>query len=672
MSQALVALLPFLLIHARALRPQEDAGQDQRFTSNWGTPGTSWLELGEQPRGNTSREDARTLAVGHSASLQLQAIKKRLATEESLADAGFALAQFALAGTGHGPHGNGSEKAVLATPSLQTKEPPDSQAIANQQHPQRSEPAESKPTDSGVDSNQTKQAAAPKARFRVGQRVRVVAETRPTWVETTVGMIGTIVQDKSDHGWSQPYEVQFDNGRSEWYQADWIQAAPEAEQPSTQIEEAQFRIGQRVRIAPGKDSTVPPRRIQGSPSHLFGTIGMVGTAIKRSSKKKEGQYRYLVDLEGSKLGIKEEWYSEDWLEAAAPTQALFRLGQRVKIAPGDNAAILPNVEYTIGLVGTVVQVGTEIKLYRVKLENGKTERYTEDWLEAAPATEAAKSRTGQQETATLAIAANSKGKAPTAAEVEQELTWVDNGGFPLSDDTPLTEFEWRRRNKRWERNKADTEDGSGMEQEMDDLIGDVEEIERVSGIVIRKIEKFWSEEGFRHIVLNLGVYFAGIFISLGLYATCFRHRDTKLEQEFRYGACECLGDGRVCLCGLCCPAIRWADTISEEKGGFLDFNSALLVMMGLGFTLLCPYTGVFAWIGIVVIGVYYRQKIRLRYGLEADTIQSYVEDTLIWCCCAWCAICQEARQVDEETEEVEEPANDPSNPKISRAGSTSW
>jgi Cys-rich protein (TIGR01571 family) len=192
--------------------------------------------------------------------------------------------------------------------------------------------------------------------------------------------------------------------------------------------------------------------------------------------------------------------------------------------------------------------------------------------------------------------------------------------------------------------RAVVEDGNEMEQEMDDIILDVEEIERIGGKVLHKIERFWGEEGFRHVVLNFAVYFAGVFISLGLYATCFRHRDVKAEQEFRYGACECFGDGRVCACGMCCPAIRWADTISDEKGGFLDFSTALLVMTGLGILCLAPYAGAVAWIGIVVVGVYYRQKIRVRYGLEADTVQSYMEDILMWCCCAWCAICQEARQ----------------------------
>jgi Cys-rich protein (TIGR01571 family) len=213
-------------------------------------------------------------------------------------------------------------------------------------------------------------------------------------------------------------------------------------------------------------------------------------------------------------------------------------------------------------------------------------------------------------------------------------------------------------------------DSNEPEQEMDDIIVDVEEIERQGGKVLRKLKKFWGEEGLPHVFLNLAVYIAGVFVSLGLYATCFRHRDVKQEQEFRYGACECLGDGRVCICGLCCPAIRWADTISEEKGGFLDFSSALLVMMGLGFMCLCPYSGLIAWIGIVFVGVYYRQRIRLRYGLEADTVQSYIEDVFVWCCCAWCAICQEARQVDEET--TEEEVRVAADPKQSRSMSTSW
>mmetsp|Transcript_47455 Transcript_47455/g.75013 ORF Transcript_47455/g.75013 Transcript_47455/m.75013 type:complete len:429 (-) Transcript_47455:100-1386(-) len=428
MSHALWALLPFFLIHSLAVRPQEET----RFTSNWGTPGTSWLELGDASQGNASHEDTRALAVGHSAGLQHEASSKRLNTQASLASAGYALAQFALSESGREPQ-NGT---VLANPTLQDKEPP-----------------ENKASNGGLGDNSENQHAS-----------------------------------NEEH------------------------AHPKATHSGAGKQHEEHQVAK-------KDGT---------------------TAVQAHAEK------------------------ANLADASKAPQSQVSEHQRER---------------------------------------------EED-------------------------------------EIQERL---DNTDAVIA---------------------TDVEDGNEVEQEMDDIIVDVEEIEREGGKVLRKLKKFWGEEGFRHVALNLAVYFAGVFVSLGLYATCFRHRDVKQEQEFRYGACECLGDGRVCICGLCCPAIRWADTISEEKGGFLDFSSALLVMMGLGFMCLCPYSGLIAWIGIVFVGVYYRQRIRLRYGLEADTVQSYIEDIFVWCCCAWCAICQEARQVDEET--TEEEVRVAADPKQSRSMSTSW
>jgi len=185
-------------------------------------------------------------------------------------------------------------------------------------------------------------------------------------------------------------------------------------------------------------------------------------------------------------------------------------------------------------------------------------------------------------------------------------------------------------------------------QELNDVIVDVEEVERLSWKVISRIIKFFNEEAYRHVVMNLIVYFSAVFILMGVYFMWFQHRETPQHQDFRYGLLECCGDFRICLCGLACPALRWADTVSEEKGGFLGFGVAFLMMMGLGMLLLCPLTGAIAWVAIVVVGVWYRQWIREKYGLESNTPSSYIEDALAWCCCAYCALCQEARQVDDE------------------------
>jgi Cys-rich protein (TIGR01571 family) len=194
--------------------------------------------------------------------------------------------------------------------------------------------------------------------------------------------------------------------------------------------------------------------------------------------------------------------------------------------------------------------------------------------------------------------------------------------------------------------KDNDKDGQATQQ-LDDIIWDVEELQRIAWKVGARLGTFYKDEGFRHVIINVVVYLAGVFIALGLYFMCFQHREVSVEQEFRYGLCECFGDFRISLCGIFCPAIRWADTVSEEKGGLLSFSYALLLMMGLGFLVFRPFVGVFAWIAIVIVGVYYRQRIRQKYGLECDTTPSLIEDFFVWCCCSYCALVQEARQVDD-------------------------
>lgn len=246
--------------------------------------------------------------------------------------------------------------------------------------------------------------------------------------------------------------------------------------------------------------------------------------------------------------------------------------------------------------------------------------------------------------------------SPSAAQLQGEKDVGSSHSKPLSptlDDAALPAVALPEKGPIadlfGEVQDGDEKDGAEATQELDDVINDVEEVERVLYKVGHKLGKFYNDEGYRHVILNLVLYLCGVFLAMGLYFMWFQHREVVKQEEFRYGLCECMGDSRVCLCGLCCPIIRWADTVSEEKGGFLDFNSAFIMMLALGAFLLCPLTGLVGWIAIVMLGVYYRQKIRDKYGLENNTTASYIEDFMTWCCCSCCALCQEARQVDEYT-----------------------
>lgn len=100
----------------------------------------------------------------------------------------------------------------------------------------------------------------------------------------------------------------------------------------------------------------------------------------------------------------------------------------------------------------------------------------------------------------------------------------------------------------------------------------------------------------------------------------------------------------IFLCSCCCLPIRWADTVSKkEHPFFLNFWVALLIMAGLTALDFLGYglPGLLA----LLVAVFYRQKLRTKYGLEGGAM-SLVWDILAWCCCAPCAAAQEAKQVE--------------------------
>lgn len=113
------------------------------------------------------------------------------------------------------------------------------------------------------------------------------------------------------------------------------------------------------------------------------------------------------------------------------------------------------------------------------------------------------------------------------------------------------------------------------------------------------------------------------------------------------------------LCGMacCCPAIRWADTMSSPKVAFpeqeewgiykehtgLSFWKALTMIVVLAF--LGPWTLQLTTIILLGVLVYYRQKLRVIFN-HSPGGRSYPHDCLILCCCTCCTIVQEAREVE--------------------------
>lgn len=120
----------------------------------------------------------------------------------------------------------------------------------------------------------------------------------------------------------------------------------------------------------------------------------------------------------------------------------------------------------------------------------------------------------------------------------------------------------------------------------------------------------------------------------------------KYGGEFEYR----LFDSRKCSCDLafcsfCCISIRWAATVSDPRvGTLLTFWPAFFILILLqGFAPLLWGT---AWIIFLAVVILYRQKIRVHYGLEHGTFETYLEDCCAWWCCPCFAAGQEAKQVE--------------------------
>jgi len=131
------------------------------------------------------------------------------------------------------------------------------------------------------------------------------------------------------------------------------------------------------------------------------------------------------------------------------------------------------------------------------------------------------------------------------------------------------------------------------------------------------------------------------------YATAFEPRPRPgpaslqyPQKDFSSSLFDCFGDPNICVVGCCCPFLRWADTTDQK--GLLSYWKAFFIMFSL--MLLHVYTAGLTSIVAIMVGVYYRQKLRRKYGIDAGTGGSIFMDVLSWMCCQPCAIIQEARE----------------------------
>jgi len=182
-------------------------------------------------------------------------------------------------------------------------------------------------------------------------------------------------------------------------------------------------------------------------------------------------------------------------------------------------------------------------------------------------------------------------------------------------------------------------------------------------------------------LMNSGEIFLSFLIWLVLYGllACYYHKcvlfyapldettgdDTKREhyrdfQEWRSGLFGCAEYPGITFWACCCPAIRWADTMS--KVGFHTFYKAFAIMTLLWSLMFIPIASGLCFLVVVCYMTYTRQALRKTFEFEEHGGASWASDCLTMLCCMCCAVAQEARQTREACT-IGHPAITPPTPR---------
>lgn len=164
----------------------------------------------------------------------------------------------------------------------------------------------------------------------------------------------------------------------------------------------------------------------------------------------------------------------------------------------------------------------------------------------------------------------------------------------------------------------------------------------------------WLQKNWKEQLIGAAVW-AVITIGFGaIYATYLTYGYPQLRTEpvvtregFSFGLCDgysCDPDSRVCCSGHFCLPVRWADTASSPKLGFITFWAGLII-----YTIFAALNSIsYGITGLIclALAVMNRQHIRARYGMPSGTFSTFVQDIAVWCCCIPCAAMQEALEVE--------------------------
>lgn len=151
---------------------------------------------------------------------------------------------------------------------------------------------------------------------------------------------------------------------------------------------------------------------------------------------------------------------------------------------------------------------------------------------------------------------------------------------------------------------------------------------------------------------KLKAFVAHIFVMLllaWLYDK-YRHRELAFPQEavstdapgFQYHLFGCFADWRTSLVTVCCPQLRWSDTVDKANLGRYWYMVVIWILL----TSFYDYhAGGLAGLVLVCVATHYRQKLRKVYQAKVGGI-TILEDFCVYTWCGCCAMVQEARQVE--------------------------
>jgi len=120
-------------------------------------------------------------------------------------------------------------------------------------------------------------------------------------------------------------------------------------------------------------------------------------------------------------------------------------------------------------------------------------------------------------------------------------------------------------------------------------------------------------------------------------------------KAFRAGVLECHQRPDICLWSLCCPWVRWGDSM-WTMGLFKTFWLPMVL-----YFVLVSFEALGVVLFLALVCALYRQELRKKFEMARQGGITYLEDFCLYFWCSCCMVAQEARHV-EEAARAEHPA----------------